>query len=78
MVSQDAVEYQEFARNFSGNINSLFPYNPQQIAPVAQFNPKNWRTAFSARNSLKTYEELKNETYNKTITLFISTAANMK
>lgn len=78
MGSQDAVEYQEFARNFTGNINSLFPYNPQQTAQMAQYNPRNWRAGFSARNSLKTFEELKNEAHNKTFNLFISSAASMK
>lgn len=78
MISQDAVEYQEFARTFNGNINNLFPYNPQQTILANQFNPRNWRTAFSARNSLKTMEELRNETQTKTVSLFISTAANMK
>lgn len=78
IVSQDAVEYQEFARSFKGNINSLYPYNPQQTAPLAQFNARNWRNLFSARNSLKTFEELKNDTYTKTTTLFINTASRMK
>ncbi len=78
MVSQDAVEYQEFARTFNGNINTLYPYNPQQTAPANQFGPNAWRNMFSARNSLKTFEELKNDAYNKTLNLFVNSAANMK
>lgn len=78
MITQDAVEYQEFTKSYNGNINSLFPYNPQQTPLAGQFNAKNWRSAFSARNNLKTFEELKNETNSKTVSLFISTAANMK
>jgi len=76
--SQDAIEYQEFARSFNGNINNLFPYNPKQTSPLGQYNARNWRNLFSARNSLKTFEELKNEAYTKTINLFTTSAANMK
>ncbi len=76
--SVDAIEYQEFLRNFNGNINSLFPYNPQQTAPAQQYSPRNWRSSFSARNSLKTFDELKNEAHSKTINIFISAAASMK
>jgi hypothetical protein len=78
VVSQDAVEYQEFARNFKGDINSLYPYNPALTAPMAKYNPRNWRAGFSARNSLKTFEELKNEAHNKTINLFVGSAGAMK
>lgn len=78
IISQDAVEYQEFSRTYTGNMNVLFPYNPQQTAQTAQYNPKNWRTAFSARNTLKTFEFLKNDVYTKTIDTFISAAGNMK
>lgn len=76
--SQDAVEYQEFAKTFNGNINSLYPYNPQQTAPAAQYNPRTWRTLFSARNTLKTFEELKNDAYNQNFNLFTTTAKDMK
>jgi hypothetical protein len=75
---QDAVEYQEFARKFTGNINSLYPYHPKQTAPALQFNARNWRGLFSARNELRTFEELKSEAYNQNISFFISTASNMK
>jgi hypothetical protein len=78
IYSQDAVEYQEFSRNFNGNINSLFPYNPQQTALLAQYNARPWRNLFSARNNLKSAEELKNETLTKTINLFTSSATSMK
>ncbi len=76
--TQDAVEYQEFAKTFRGNVNSLFPYNPQTTAPMAQFNPRNWRSQFSARNSLKSMDELKTENYSKTVNLFVSSAAGMR
>lgn len=76
--AQDAVEYQEFTKNFTGNINNLFPYNPQTTAPLAQFNPRNWRNQFSARNSLRTFEDLRNDTYTKTTSLFISSTNGMK
>jgi hypothetical protein len=76
--SADAVEYQEFAQPFKSNINSLYPYNPQQTAITAQYNAKAWRNAFSARNTLKSQEELKTDVYNQNIKLFISSSASMK
>jgi hypothetical protein len=76
--SQDNVEYQEFQRAFQGNINTLYPYNPQQTAPMARYNPKNWRGLFSARNNLKTFEELKTEALNQNLDLFSRTANNMR
>ncbi len=78
IASQDAMEYQEFLRSFDGNINTLYPYNPKQTSVFGQFNAKSWRNLFSARNSLKTFEELKNDALSKNTNLFISTAANMK
>jgi tetratricopeptide (TPR) repeat protein len=74
----DAIEYQEFARRFNGNINSLYPYNPQQTAPLMRYNPKNWRNSFSARNTLKPFEDLKNEALSQTVNLFTSSASGMK
>ena len=76
--SQDAVEYQEFLRNFNGNINTLFPYNPQQTAPAAQYNPRGWRNLFSARNDLKLMDDLKKDVFNQTINLFVKSASAMK
>ncbi len=78
MRSQDAVEYHEFLKSFNGNINTLFPYNPQQIAPAAQYNPRGWRNMFSARNNLKLMEELKNDAFNQNINLFLNSASAMK
>jgi len=75
---QDAVEYQEFARKFTGDINTLFPNNPKQAPILGQINARGWRNQFSARNNLKTFEELKNDAYSQNIKLFISTAAGMK
>jgi hypothetical protein len=76
--AQDAVEYQEFARRFTGNVNSLFPYNPQQTAPLMQYNPRNWRNTFSARNTLKTFDELKGDAHAQAISTFVSSASAMK
>ena len=55
MNSQDAMEYNEFVKTFTGNINSVFPYNPQQTAITAQYNPRNWRGLFTAKNTLKPF-----------------------
>lgn len=76
MYTQDAVEYNEFAKVFNGNINSLYPYNPQQTAPIAQYNPRNWRGMFSAKNTLKSFDDLKSETNNKTINYFTTSVTN--
>ncbi len=78
ITSQDVVEYQEFTRAFNGNINTLYPYNPQQTAVLAQYNARNWRAMFSARNNLKSFEELKSEAYKQNMTIFSSTASNMR
>jgi len=78
LKSADAIEYQEFAKKFTGNINTLYPYNPPTIGQALRYNPNSWRKLFSARNNLKTFEELKSDVYNKNISLFISTAGSMK
>jgi hypothetical protein len=78
MQSADAVEYQEFAQPFKNNINNLYPYNPQQTAITAQYNAKTWRNSFSARNTLKSQEELKTDVFNQNIKLFISSTSSMK
>ncbi|MBL7901838.1 MAG: hypothetical protein JNK73_07575 [Bacteroidia bacterium] len=78
MQSADAVEYQEFTQPFKSNINNLYPYNPQQTAVTAQYNAKAWRNSFSARNTLKSQEELKTDVYNQNIKLFISSTTSMK
>jgi hypothetical protein len=71
VIAQDAVEYNEFARSFNSNqMNNLFPYNPQQVAPVAQYNPTKWRQLFSANANLKSFEVLKTEANNQAINLF--------
>lgn len=68
--AQDAVEYNEFTKNFGGNLNNLFPYNPQQVAPIAQYYPTQWRKLFSANSTLKTFDVLKTEAYDQTVNLF--------
>ncbi len=76
LSSQDAIEYNEFAKSYGGNINSIFPYNPQQTAAIAQYNPNNWRKGFSANTNLKSFEQLKEEVNTKTINLFSSSILN--
>jgi hypothetical protein len=76
VISQDAIEFNEFARPFHGNISSLYPYNPQQTAPFAQYNPNNWRKEFSSNANLKSMDQLKEEANNKTINLFSSSIIN--
>jgi hypothetical protein len=76
VMAQDAVEYNEFVRPYSGNINQLYPYNPQQTPLAAQFNASSWRKGFSANSTLKTYEQLKDEANNKTINIFSSSVLN--
>jgi hypothetical protein len=76
VVAQDAVEYNEFQRPYNGNINQLYPYNPQQTAPLAQYNPGSWRKAFTANSTLKTFDQLKDDANNKTINIFSSSVLN--
>jgi len=76
LIAQDAVEYNEFNKSFNGNINTLYPYNPQQMAPAARYNPNNWRKNFSANSTLKTIEQLKEEANTKAINLFSSSILN--
>jgi hypothetical protein len=76
--ASDAVEYNEFARKFSGNINTLFPYNPQKLAPLARYNPKAWRNSFSGRSELKSFDDLKTDVLNQTVRLFSNSASIMK
>lgn len=75
---QDAVEYQEFLRPFDGNVNNLFPYNPQTTSSVMQFNPRNWRSLFSARSNLKSMEDIKNEALNQNLSVFRNSLKVMK
>ncbi len=71
LISKDAVEYNEFLKSNSNlNINSLYPYNPQQTALAAQFNARGWRNLFSANSNLKPMEDLKNDAHNKAISVF--------
>lgn len=76
--AEDAVEYQEFSKKFNGNINSLFPYNPAKTPINQQKNPTAWRELFSARNNLRSFEELKSEAYSETISVFINSGRSMK
>ena len=76
ILAQDAVEYNEFTKAFNGNINNLFPYNPQQTALTAQYNPGNWRRLFSAKNTLKSFDDLKSEANTNAINYFTSSVNN--
>ena len=76
IISQDGVEYNEFTKAYSGNINTLFPYNPDQTAPIARFNPGNWRKQFSANTNLKSMEQLKDEANNKAVDYFSNSILN--
>lgn len=76
--SQDAIEYQEFYKSFNGNISTLYPYNPHQTAPTNQYNARAWRNLFSARNSLKTMDELKNDVFSQNVSLFVNSAKVMR
>ena len=76
MMSQDAMEYNEFAKGYNGNVNTLFPYNPQQTAPTAQYNPRNWRGLFTGKSTLKSFDELKTETNNKAVNFFTTSVTN--
>lgn len=76
ITANDAVEYNEFSKQFSGNINTLYPYNPSVTAPIARYNPNAWRGQFSAKSTLKSFEELKGDALNKTINVFTSSISN--
>jgi hypothetical protein len=75
--AQDGVEYNEFNQKFNqNNLNNLFPYNPAQTAPVAQYNPNNWRKLFSANPNLKSFDQLKSEALNQTVNIFTNSVIN--
>jgi hypothetical protein len=74
----DAIEYNEFIRPFSNNINSLFPYNPQTTPALGRYSPRNFRNNFTARKDLRSFEDLKNEAYTQNVQIFNNTAAIMK
>lgn len=76
--SADEVNYQEFISSAAGNINALFPYNPQVTPAAAQYNPRGWRNLFSARSNLKSMEDLKNEVLNHNMNVFITSTKGMR
>jgi hypothetical protein len=75
-TAQDAIEYNEFVKTVNDKINLVFPYNPQQTAAANQYNPRNWRGLFSAKNTLKPVTDLKNELYEKNLGTFGYTINN--
>jgi hypothetical protein len=80
--AQDEIEYNEFtsptviqqlfgkANPTAGDIGSLFPYNPHQTAVLAQYNPRPWRALFSARTSLKPFDDLRLEAMRQNVNMF--------
>ena len=76
ILANDAVEYNEFAKQFNGSINSLYPYNPSVTAPIAKYNPNAWRGKFNAKSTLKSFDVLKDEALNKTINVFTNSLSN--
>ncbi|MFT3765350.1 MAG: hypothetical protein QM820_07535 [Minicystis sp.] len=88
--AKDVVDYNEFtspnlvqklfgkANPSANDINSLFPYNRSQTIILNQYNPSAWRAKFSARTTLKPFEELKGEAVNQTINLFINSNKNLR
>ena len=45
---------------------------------MARYNPRNWRSMFSARNTLKSFEELKGEALKQNLNVFAATANSMR
>lgn len=78
MRGYDMVEYNEFQRKFNGNINKIFPYNPSTLAPAARYNPTAFRNAFTARSTLKTFDQLRSDALNAASTYFRNSTAAMK
>ena len=76
IISKDAVEYNEFAKAYNGNINTLYPYHPQQTPIAARLNAANWRKLFSANTNLKSMDQLKIEAFNQAVNTFTNAILN--
>ncbi|MBS1651006.1 MAG: hypothetical protein JSU07_03260 [Bacteroidetes bacterium] len=74
--AQDNIEYNEFQYQYNNNINSLYPYNPQNTLPMYQTNPRNWRQLFSASKTLKSFNDLQNDAYNTNVNQFVNSIIN--
>jgi hypothetical protein len=61
MRGSDGIEYNEFQKAYSGNINKVFPYNPTGLAQASRYNPTAFRRAFTGRKELKSFDALKAE-----------------
>jgi hypothetical protein len=72
----DEVEYNEFTYAPKGNLDDYWPYNPQATAPLAQYNPKNWRKLFTANKNVKTEQELETAANQEAIKIFSQTLTN--
>lgn len=72
----DEVEYNEFYTAPKGQLDDYWPYNPQATAPLAQYNPKNWRKLFTASKTIKTEQELETMANQEAIKIFSQTLTN--
>ena len=78
LKSQDAVDYNEFLRPFDGNISSLYPSNSPSNNVLIKLANNSWRNTFSARSTLKTMDELKNDVFGQGMSLFKNAINIMK
>ena len=76
--SEDAIEYNEFTRPFEGDISSLYSTNTPMNNVFAKLAMNKWRNSFTARNTLKSMDELKNNTYSQNINLFKNSLNTLK
>jgi hypothetical protein len=74
----DNVNYSEFLRPYEGNINSLFPNNAPSNNSIVRIGYNAWRNTFSARSSLKSMDELRNDVFTQTMAIFKNSINIMK
>lgn len=72
-TSSDMVEYNEFVKQYNGNINNIYPNNPNLSMATGIKNTNNWRKLFSANKTLKSIEVLKSENQSKNVDFFMGT-----
>ncbi len=75
-VGQDNINYNEFARPVTSSVDRFFPYNPLVTPFFNQYNPNNWRNAFSGRKELKAFADLRIVADNNAINLFGNTLSS--
>lgn len=76
--ANDAIEYNEFQRRFTGNIKNIFPYNPQTVAPAQRFSALGFRNGFSARSELKSFDVLREDAIKQVAGYFRTSSTTMK